>query len=238
MATGECPAGRYATACRGLRHAHVIDNAETPIVGGPGFAYQLLSLSPRNFHIQQCEVGVRGMSFDVNKAVAGRAQSVCDINSFARHERGQLVTKSQMLLDGYSKKSSAREAYAISQRIHRMIHIEKNLGDGGDVNDGFEKAQDRGKYAPALDDGNGPDCIQRYIGNSCKHDEAERDEDCRVHWWLDSVASAPMEVAAAASSIQRSNPASRGEGQCVDIGHYFYLLSIAGHIVVSDLSEG
>src|SRR5260370_19875293 len=179
---------RYATACRGLRHAHVIDNAETPIVGGPGFAYQLLSLSPRNFHIQQREVAVCGVSFDVNEAVAGRAQSVCDGNSFARHERGQSVTKSQMLLDGYSKKSSAREAYAISQSIHRMIHVEKNLGDGRDVNEGFEKAQDRGKYAPALDDGDGADCIQCHIGNSCKHNQAERDEDCRVHWWLDSVA--------------------------------------------------
>src|SRR6266568_2962512 len=189
MATGECLAGLYATACRGLRHAHLIDNAETPIVGGPGLAYQLLSLSPRNFHIQQLEVAVRAVSFDLNKAVAGRAQSVCDVKPFARHERDQLVTKSQMLFDGYSKKSSTREAYAISQRIHRMIHIEKNLGDGGDVNDGFEKAQDRGKYAPALDDGDSADCIQRHVGNSCKHNQAERDEDCRVHWWLDSVAS-------------------------------------------------
>src|SRR5258708_7536059 len=124
MATGECLAGRY-TAHRGLRHTHIIDNAETPIVGGPGFAYQLLSLSPRNFHIQQREVAVRGVSFDVNKAVAGRAQSVRDGNSFARHERGQLVAKSQMLLDGYSKKSSDLEDLAIRQSNNRMITFEQ-----------------------------------------------------------------------------------------------------------------
>jgi hypothetical protein len=41
--------------------------------------------------------------------------------------------------------------FVLGRRIQRMIHVEKNIGRGADVNDGLEKAQDSGECAAALD---------------------------------------------------------------------------------------
>ena len=109
MALGRSWAGRHRAACWELRHTHVVDHAEAALINGAGSADQLLGVAPRHFHIQDGKVAVSRVSFHLSQTVAGRAQDLGQLNSFSRDERCQLMTESQVLLDGYSQESSARE---------------------------------------------------------------------------------------------------------------------------------
>ena len=158
-----------------------MDNAEAALIGGSRIAYQSLGLSAWNWHIDDLKVGVVHVSFNLSKAVAGCAQDFAQLESFARDKGGHLMAKRQTLLDGYAEESSARIADAVCQRIDWMIHVQKDLGDRADVNDGFEKAQDRRECAAALDDGDRANSVQRDVSDSGEDDEPKRDEDCAVH---------------------------------------------------------
>jgi hypothetical protein len=75
-------------------------------------------------------VSLSRMSLYFNQRVTCRAQSLSQLNSFARKERRHLLAESQMWLNGYSEESPARVAWAIRHCIHWMIHVQQNLGDG------------------------------------------------------------------------------------------------------------
>jgi len=157
-----------------------MDNAGAAFIDRAGIAEELSGLSPRNFHIQDSQLAVSRLSFHLSHAVAGRTQRRGQFYSFAGDECCQLVTKGQALFNRYSEESSAREAQAISQGINRMIHVQQDLGDRTHVHDGLEKTEDSRKRAAALDNGDGANGVQRHVGYSSQHDQAERDENSTV----------------------------------------------------------
>src|SRR5579859_5318890 len=111
-----------------------------------------------------------------------------------------------MLLNGYSKESSAGIAQAIGEGIHWMVHVHENFGDSADVNHRLEKAKDRSKVTSTLDYGDGAYRIQAHIGYSRQHDEPKRNEHRCVHARSDSARIVSIPAAAEASSIQRLIP--------------------------------
>jgi hypothetical protein len=69
-----------------------------------------LGLPAWNFHVQDCQVAVSGMPFDLSHAVTGCSQNLGQLNSFAGDEGRQLLAKSQALLNGYSESGLEVEA--------------------------------------------------------------------------------------------------------------------------------
>src|SRR5258706_426123 len=146
------------------------------------------------------------MGFDLSQTVAGHTENSAQLGSFARDKRSQLVTKGQMLLNGYSKECSAGIAQAIGESIYWMVHVQENFGDRADVNHGLEKAKHRSKVTSTLDYGGGSDRIQGHIGYSRQHDEPKRNEHRCVHGRSDSARIVSIPAAAEVSSIQRLIP--------------------------------
>ena len=80
------------------------------------------------------------------------------------------MAERQALFDRDAEIGSSREANTIGQRVHRMIHVEEDLGDRADVNDSLKKTEGRREQAAALDDGDGADGVQRDVRYSRQND--------------------------------------------------------------------
>jgi len=163
------------------RYADIIDNTKATGIDGAGIVEQHSSLSPRDFHIQDGQVAFSRMSLDFHQTVSSREQKPGQLNALPCEQRYQLVTESQTLLDGNSEVCPHRVAQSVGQRIHWMIHVEQNLGDGTDVHNRFEKAENVRKRAPTLNNCSGADSVQRHVGYSRQHDEEESENYRSVH---------------------------------------------------------
>src|SRR6185295_119010 len=64
-----------------------------------------------------------------------------------------------------------------------MVHVQQNLGNCGDINHRFEKAEGSREHSPTLDDGSGAECVQRHVGDPRQNDEREGDGDGSIHGW-------------------------------------------------------
>src|SRR6266436_3740922 len=95
--------------------ADVVDDAKAAIINSSGIMDELLGQSPGNRHMDNGQVPVSRMSLHLNRPVTCRAQSLGQLDSFARKERRDLLAESQTLLNSYSEESPARVAQAIRQ---------------------------------------------------------------------------------------------------------------------------
>src|ERR1043166_8803712 len=181
MALRKFWADRHAAPRSEFCRSDIINYAGAAIINGPGIAYELRGQSPRNFHIQYGQVALPRMSFDLSKAVTGRAQNFGQLNSFGRDNRHYLVAKGQALLNGYPEVSPADEAQPIGQSIYWVIHIQQDLGNRADVYNRLAETQESRERAPTLHYGDGANSVQRHIGYSRQHDEPKRDEYGGTH---------------------------------------------------------
>ena len=168
-------------------NADVVEDTEAIGIDGDGIVDESLGVAPRNFYIEDGQVAFSGMTFHLSDPVAGHAQTLGQLESSARDERCQLVTKSQALLNAHPEKGSARVAKAVGQRIHRMIHIQEDLGDRTNVHDGFEKPKGRRKPTPALHNRNGADGVQGHVRYPREDDEPKCKENAGVQSMTDQL---------------------------------------------------
>ena len=77
-----------------------------------------------------------------------------------------MLSEGQMLLHHNSQVCSGSESYSVGERIYRMVHVEKDLGYNGNVDDGFKEPKDCRKQATALNNRCGANGVSRDITDS------------------------------------------------------------------------